>query len=88
MDETTATGTSGWESWLQGIGGNVINAWADANYRQPAELDKLRIQASPYGYEPLGRPMTPAPGAGLGGISPGIMILGGVVLLLLLREKA
>lgn len=87
MDETTATGTSSWESWLQGIGGNVISAWADANYRQPAELDKLRIQATPYGYTPQGRPITQAPGTAMGGISPGIMIFGGVVLLALLFRK-
>lgn len=89
MDETTdtTTGSSGWESWFQQIGGQVITAAADASYRQPYEIQRMRIQAlGEQGYYTEGKPgVMQAPT----GISP-LMLMGGAALLLivLLTRKA
>jgi hypothetical protein len=88
MDEFAAT-TSGssWESWIQGVGGKVIDQYASANWTQPFELQKLRIQAmgnDGYYTEGQAAPVQRS----LGGISPTVMLLAGaaVVALLMLKD--
>lgn len=45
MDETTWGGLSAWETWAQEVGKTVITAAANAEFVQPFELSKLKIQA-------------------------------------------
>lgn len=86
MDETNAGSSSSWETWIQRVGGNVVDAWSSSTYQQPYELQKMRIQSlGERGYYPEGKPMA-QPGS-MNGISP-IMLIGGVLLLVLLLRKA
>ena len=85
MDETLG---GGWESWIQKVGTTLADGYVSANYTQPFELQKLRIQAQGQngGYYAEGMPAPVA--RPLGGISPMILLLAGaaVVALVMLRD--
>ena len=86
MDETTSGGSS-WESWIQNVGGKVLDQYASANWTQPYELQKLRIQAQAASgsYYPEGQTTGTARPLG---ISPTVLLLAGaaVVVLIMLRD--
>ncbi|MGA8787245.1 MAG: hypothetical protein WB542_18115 [Polaromonas sp.] len=86
--DTAASGQSSWETWIQNIGGQVIGAATAAQYTQPYDIQRMKIQAlGQQGYYTEGKPgIQQAPS----GISP-VMIIGGAMLLmvvLLTRGKA
>lgn len=80
MDEQGNT----WESWIQNVGGGVIDKWATATYQQPYEVQKLRIQAlGEQGYYTEGQPGAAQATTQRGGfsLSPGtLLLIGGAVL--------
>lgn len=75
-----------WGSWLRDLSGYVIKGAADAEYRLPFESQKLALQAyGDAGYYLEGqRGVAPRP-QGLT-LSPTVLLIGGVVLLLLLKD--
>lgn len=87
MDETTTDSTgSGWESWIQRIGGQVIGAAANAQYTQPYEIQKMRIQAlGERGYYTEGQPGTQRQPAQ--GINPMVLMGGALLLVVLLATR-
>lgn len=83
MDDTIDTGQSAdWTKWMQDVGGGLIGAWSNATYQQPYDLQRMRIQSlGDRGYYLEGKPgVAQAPG----GISPLMLIGGGVLLLVVL----
>lgn len=79
-------GTTDWGSWLQNVGGSVVNKIADAKYVQPYEIQKLRLQAlGEAGYYDEGQPGTAAAQRPLG-LSSGALLIGGALLLFLLLK--
>lgn len=83
------TGTS-WDSWMQQVGGGVIDKWASATYQQPYEIQKMRIQAlGEQGYYSEGQPGAVATAQRAGfQLTPGVMLLAGAAVLavVLLRD--
>lgn len=82
---------SSWESWIQGVAGNVIGKAADAQYSQDYELQRLRLQAlGENGYYTEGQPGTLRPGmaGSVAGIPTGTLLLIGaaVVAIMLLKD--
>lgn len=82
---------SNWESWIQGVAGNVIGKAADKTYSQDYELQRLRLQAlGDYGYYTEGQPGTirPMRPGMVAGIPTGTLLLIGaaVVAFVLLRD--
>ena len=80
---------SGWESWVQNIGGSLIKTVAQAKYSAPVELQKMQMQAyGPYGqpyYE--GQPNRNEGGALGLGIPTSWILIGGVVLAVVLLKN-
>lgn len=85
MDET---GNS-WDSWIQQVGGGVIDKWASATYQQPYEIQKMRIQAlGEQGYYSEGQPGAGAAAKAQGfTLSPGILLLAGAAVLAVVMLK-
>lgn len=81
------TGTS-WDSWMQQVGGGVIDKWASATYQQPYEIQKLKIQAlGEQGYYSEGQPgATSAQRQGFA-LTPGVMLLAGAAVLAVVLLK-
>lgn len=76
-----------WESWFQDVAGSVINKAAEAKWRQPYEIDRLRLEAlGSLGTYTEGQPMQNAQTRG--GMSDGTILLIGaaVVAVLMLRD--
>lgn len=85
MDET---GNS-WESWIQKVGGGVVDKWASATYTQPYEVQKMRIQAlGEQGYYSEGQPgaASTAQRQGLQ-LSPMVLLLAGAAVLAVVMLK-
>lgn len=84
-DSTAASASSDWGKWFQDVGGGLIGAWSQATYQQPYEIQKLKIQAlGEKGYYLEGKPSyTAAPG----GISPMVLIGGGLLLVVLVLSN-
>lgn len=81
MDETTTDTGDNWAAWFQQIGGQVIGAAANAQYTQPYEIQKMRIQSlGERGYYTEGKPGIQQATTG---ISP-LMLMGGALLLVVL----
>lgn len=81
--------TSSWESWIQDVGKTVVGGYASANWTQPFELEKLKLQAQAQnggGFYTEGMPANAA--RGFGGISPMVLLLAGaaVVAIVMLRD--
>lgn len=78
-----STGGSDWGSWFQGVAGSVIQGAAAAQFQQPYEIDKLRLQA-------LGQlgPYTEGQANAMGGTNNStLLLLGfGLVLVMLLKD--
>lgn len=85
MDEQATS----WESWIQNVGGGVIDKWATATYQQPYEVQKLRIQAlGENGYYSEGQPGTVASAQRQGfALTPGVMLLAGAAVLAVVLLK-
>lgn len=89
MDETLDTGGSSWAGWIQDVAGSVIGKAADAQYVRPYDIKELQLQAlGDAGYYREGMAGTVKPNAGLGGISPTMLLLAGaaVVVVLMLKD--
>lgn len=75
-----------WGEWLQQQAGALVGAWADKEYRQPYELERLRLQAyGDIGYYEEGQPgvMRPRQAA----MPAGWLLLAGAALLVVLLVK-
>lgn len=85
MDETNG---SAWESWIQGVAGNVIGKAADAKYSQNYELQRLRLQAlGDMGYYAEGQPGVIRQSGTVAGIPTGtLLLIGGAVLVFMLMK--
>lgn len=72
-----------WETWIQDVAGSVIGKAADAEFTQPFELDRLRLQAlGENGYYREGQPgAMPKPQPAVSGT---VLLIGGVALVALL----
>lgn len=85
MDETTTSGGSSWETWIQNSGSSLLGGLIQNRTRDPNELAKLQIQAlGQYGYYNEGQ-------AGLlrntGGMNPTMLLLiGGVIVAVMLLK--
>lgn len=69
----------GWESWAQQVGAEYLKARTTAQYQQPYEIQKLKLQAyGPYGdlYQE-GQPGIQ--GAAMGGIPMTWLLIGAVI---------
>jgi hypothetical protein len=76
-----------WSSWVQGVSKDLIGAAADAKWRQPYEIERLRLQAlGENGYYEEGQPGTRTPSSGGGGINPTWLLIGGAVLLVVMLK--
>lgn len=77
---------SSWESWIQDVGKSVVGGYASANWTQPFELEKMRLQlqAQNGGYYTEGQPVSTQ----RGGISPIVLLLAGaaIVAIVMLRD--
>lgn len=83
--------TSGdsWAGWFQNVAGAVASKAADAAYVRPYDIAELEIKAlGSQGYYTEGQAGTRATASGMGGISPGLLLLGGAALVavLILRD--
>lgn len=75
-----------WTETIQDWGSTVLQGVVDKEYRQEFELDRMKIQAlGDMGYYDEGQAgaYMRAPGAG---VSPGLLLLGGAVLLVFLLK--
>lgn len=85
LNDTGASSSNDWGAWLQNVGGGLIGAWSQATYQQPYEIQKLKIQAlGDKGYYLEGKP---AFAAAPGGISPVVLIGGGLLLVALVLSN-
>ena len=80
-----------WEDWIQGASNTLLGAYVQdraAKRDASAELAKLQLQAlGPGGYYTEGRAGTVAQAGGGLVLSPGLLLLaGGVLLVVLMRE--
>lgn len=86
MDETTG---NSWETWIQKVGGGVVDKWSTATYTQPYEVQKMRIQAlGEQGYYSEGQPgaASQAQRQGLQ-LSPMVLLLAGAAVLAVVLLK-
>lgn len=74
-----------WSDWVQDVAGSVIKTAANAEYVQPYEVQKLRLQAlGDLGIYTEGQQLPRQQANALGGISPTVLLIGGVVLAIVL----
>ncbi len=88
MDETTSSGSSSWETWIQGAGTQLLGGYIQNETRDPLALDKLRIQAlGQYGIYNEGQAGIYRTGQ-MGGINPTMLLLmgGAIVAVMLLKD--
>jgi hypothetical protein len=87
MDETTFGGST-WESWIQGVAGNVIGKAADAQYSNDYELQRLRLQAlGQMGYYQEGQPgVIRTTGTVAGFPTSTLLLIGGAVLVFMMLK--
>jgi hypothetical protein len=90
MDETTNTDSS-WSEWLQKVSSGVIDKYASAQWVQPYETERMRLQALGdlgLGYYTEGQ-RVPMPGQQqFAGINTGtLLLIGGVLVAVLLLKK-
>lgn len=82
------TNSPSWESWFQGAASTALDKYTSATWVQPYELQKLKIQAlGELGAYQEGTPSGPSQNGTIGGISPGVLLLGGAALLAVLLLK-
>lgn len=80
--------SNSWESWFQTVAGGVADKYASATWVQPYELDKLKILARGQDdYYQEGQPNGAKNGT-IAGFNPGILLLVGaaVAVVLLMRD--
>jgi hypothetical protein len=78
-----------WQTTIQSWGSQLVDRWSSAEFVQPYEVDKLRLQAlGQAGYYTEGQPGTrvPAQPGGLT-ITPTMLLLGGAALLIVMLSK-
>lgn len=90
MDETTSSGGD-WSGWVQGVLGGVVDKYAQSQWVQPYETERMRLQAlgqNGYGYYTEGqRQPLAAPGT-VAGINTGtLLLIGGVIAVVMLLKK-
>ncbi len=75
-----------WSDWAQQVSGSLINKYADSKLTQPYEIQKLQLQAlGQMGYYNEGQATISAGRNGLQ-ISPGILMLGAVVVVVMMMR--
>lgn len=78
-----------WSTWVQDVSGTILKGAADAQFKQPYEIERLKIQQQGQNGQMYqeGQPTTtPAPAGGLV-LTPGLlMLVGVVVLVVMLRD--
>lgn len=74
-----------WEGWIQDVGKTVVSGYASANWTQPFELEKLKLQAQAQngGFYTEGQPVSTQ----RGGISPMILLLAGAAIVAIVMLK-
>lgn len=76
------TAGDSWSSFFQKVGLDVATKAANAAYVRPYDIAELEIKAlGSTGYYTEGQAGTRNTAAGMGGISPTVLVLGGVALL-------
>lgn len=78
-----------WQTTIGQWGTQLVDRWSAAEWVQPYEVDKLRLQAlGQAGYYTEGQPGTraPAPPAGLT-ITPNMLLLGGALVLVVMMAR-
>lgn len=76
-----------WQSFIQGVAGTYANARIDAKYRQPYDIQKLRLAAlGEAGYYEEGQPGVSqvAPKPLIPGVSNTVLLLGVVAVVVVL----
>lgn len=82
----TSSSSSGWESWAQGLSSNLLQGYANSQFQQPYELQKMQLQA--YGSGAYGLPYIQGqPNLQLG-IPTGWLLIGGAALLAMVMIKS
>lgn len=80
-----------WEEWIQDVGKDVIGKWSEREYTQDYNLQAMRLQAlGEMGLYTEGQAGTGViQRANAGGIAPGLLIMGGVLIvgLLIMRGR-
>lgn len=78
-----------WQNFIQNVAGTYVNARIDAKYKQPYEVQKLKLAAlGEAGYYEEGQPNTVAPKQLIPGISNGLLLLGGAAVLAVILVKS
>lgn len=82
-----SSSSGGWESWAQNISGSLLKGYANSQFQQPFELQKMQLQA--YGNGAYGLPYIQGQplGAGLG-IPTGWLLIGGALVLAMVMIKS
>jgi hypothetical protein len=77
-----------WEEWIQNVGGNLIDKAATAEYSQPYEIQRLRLeQLGQMGYYTEGQPGTlPRAGTVAGLPTSTLLLIGGAVVLFMFMK--
>ncbi len=87
MDETS----SDWSGWVQGVLGGVVDKYAQSQWVQPYETERMRLQAlgqPGYGYYTEGQRQAMATPGTVGGISTGtLLLIGGVLAVVMILKK-
>lgn len=75
-----------WSDWAQNVSGSLINKWSESKFVQPYEVQKLQMQAlGQLGYFNEGQAGLAVGRQGLQ-ISPGLLMIGGIVLLVVMMK--
>lgn len=75
-----------WSTWVQSVSGGLIDKWGSAQFVQPYEVQKMQMQAlGQLGYFNEGQAGLVANRNGLQ-ISPGLLMIGGIVLLVVMMK--
>lgn len=89
MDETLNTGGGNWADWFQGVAGGLIGKAADAQFVRPYDIASMQFQAlGQGGYYREGMPGVMNRPNSNAGITPGVLLLAGaaVVVVLLMKD--
>jgi hypothetical protein len=79
-------GSSGWESWAQNISSNLLQGYANSQFQQPYELQKMQLQA--YGSGAYGLPYIQGQPNMQLGIPTGWLLIGGAIALAVVMIKS
>lgn len=88
LSAPTSSTPTAWDTWIQGVGGNMIGKATAAAYSQPYEIQKMKIQAlGTNGLYTEGKAGILKPGAAVVGIPTNLLLIGGAALLAVLLLK-